>query len=77
MIEDVRERRFRGIVNIASVNGQSGQAKHSDYAATKAGIMGFTKSNAAAEMTCDAGHQCRQLLVFADTAPSCKTSPAN
>jgi acetoacetyl-CoA reductase len=44
VIEGMRERRFGRIVNISSVNGQSGQAGQSNYAAAKAGIIGFTKS---------------------------------
>ena len=44
VIEGMRERRFGRIVNITSVNGQSGQAGQSNYAAAKAGIIGFTKS---------------------------------
>jgi acetoacetyl-CoA reductase len=44
VIEGMRERRFGRIINITSVNGQSGQAGPSNYAAAKAGIIGFTKS---------------------------------
>ena len=44
VIEGMRERRFGRIVNISSVNGQSGQAGQSNYAAAKAGMIGFTKS---------------------------------
>ena len=44
VIEGMRERRFGRIVNIASVNGQSSQAGQSNYAAAKAGMIGFTKS---------------------------------
>jgi acetoacetyl-CoA reductase len=44
VIEGMRERRFGRIVNIGSVNGQSGQAGQSNYAAAKAGMIGFTKS---------------------------------
>ncbi|RZL92734.1 MAG: acetoacetyl-CoA reductase [Variovorax sp.] len=44
VIEGMRERRFGRIVNMGSVNGLSGQAGQSNYAATKAGLVGFTKS---------------------------------
>jgi acetoacetyl-CoA reductase len=39
-------RGFGRIVNISSVNGQSGQFGQANYAAAKAGIIGFTKSAA-------------------------------
>jgi acetoacetyl-CoA reductase len=44
LVEDMRERRFGRIVNIGSVNGQSGQIGQTNYAAAKAGMIGFTKS---------------------------------
>ena len=44
VIEGMRERRFGRIVNLGSVNGLSGQAGQCNYAATKAGLIGFTKS---------------------------------
>lgn len=40
----MRERSFGRIVNISSVNGQKGQAGQANYAAAKAGDIGFTKS---------------------------------
>jgi acetoacetyl-CoA reductase len=43
-IVGMRERRFGRFVNIGSVNGLSGQAGQTNYAATKAGLVGFTKS---------------------------------
>jgi acetoacetyl-CoA reductase len=43
-IGGMRERRFGRIVNMSSVNGLSGQAGQTNYAATKAGLIGFTKS---------------------------------
>lgn len=44
VIEGMRERKFGRIINISSVNGQSGQYGQTNYSATKAGILGFTKS---------------------------------
>jgi acetoacetyl-CoA reductase len=44
VIEGMRERRFGRIVNIGSINGRKGQAGQCNYAAAKAGILGFTKS---------------------------------
>ncbi|MGO4476444.1 acetoacetyl-CoA reductase [Massilia sp. 2TAF26] len=44
VIEDMRERRYGRIVNISSINGRKGQAGQSNYAAAKAGILGFTRS---------------------------------
>jgi acetoacetyl-CoA reductase len=40
----MRERRFGRIINMSSVNALSGQAGQTNYAASKAGIIGFTKS---------------------------------
>jgi acetoacetyl-CoA reductase len=44
VIEGMRERTFGRIVNISSVNGQRGQFGQTNYAAAKAGILGFTKA---------------------------------
>ncbi|MEW5421353.1 acetoacetyl-CoA reductase [Amorphus sp. 3PC139-8] len=44
VIEGMRERRFGRIVNISSVNGQSGQFGQTNYSAAKAGVIGFTKA---------------------------------
>jgi acetoacetyl-CoA reductase len=44
VIEPMRERGFGRIVNISSINGQKGQVGQSNYAAAKAGILGFTKA---------------------------------
>lgn len=44
VFEGMCERGFGRIVNISSLNGEKGQFGQSNYAATKAGIYGFTKS---------------------------------
>ncbi|MES2356440.1 MAG: acetoacetyl-CoA reductase [Pseudomonadota bacterium] len=44
VIDGMRERGFGRIVNISSVNGEKGQFGQTNYAAAKAGILGFTKS---------------------------------
>lgn len=41
-IEGMREREFGRIVNISSINGQTGQFGQTNYSAAKAGIHGFT-----------------------------------
>jgi acetoacetyl-CoA reductase len=43
-IEGMRERNYGRIINISSINGQKGQMGQSNYAAAKAGLIGFTKS---------------------------------
>lgn len=40
----MRERRFGRIITISSINAQKGQFAQANYAASKAGILGFTKS---------------------------------
>jgi len=44
VIEGMRERGFGRIVNMGSINGQKGQIGQTNYAASKAGILGFTRS---------------------------------
>ncbi len=44
VIEGMRERGFGRIVNISSINGQKGQMGQTNYTASKAGDIGFTKS---------------------------------
>lgn len=44
VIEGMTDRGFGRIVNISSVNGQKGQFGQANYAASKAGIHGFTMS---------------------------------
>lgn len=48
VIGPMRERRYGRIINISSVNGQKGQFGQTNYCATKAGILGFTKALALA-----------------------------
>ena len=40
----MRERKFGRVINISSINGQKGQMGQANYAAAKAGDLGFTKS---------------------------------
>jgi acetoacetyl-CoA reductase len=44
VIGGMRERRFGRIVNVSSVNALSGQFGQTNYAAAKAGLIGFTKA---------------------------------
>jgi acetoacetyl-CoA reductase len=44
VIGSMRERHYGRIVNVSSVNGLAGQFGQTNYAATKAGIIGFTKA---------------------------------
>jgi len=42
--KSMRERSFGRIVNISSINGLKGQFGQTNYAAAKAGVIGFSKS---------------------------------
>ncbi|GJJ04425.1 beta-ketoacyl-ACP reductase [Duganella rhizosphaerae] len=44
VIEGMRARGYGRIVNISSVNGEKGQFGQANYAAAKAGILGFTRA---------------------------------
>ncbi|WP_445147163.1 acetoacetyl-CoA reductase [Dyella sp. Tek66A03] len=44
VIEGMRERGYGRIVNISSINGQKGQVGQVNYAASKAGVLGFTRA---------------------------------
>ncbi len=44
VIDGMRARGWGRIVNVSSINGQKGQLGQSNYAAAKAGMIGFTKS---------------------------------
>jgi acetoacetyl-CoA reductase len=44
VIEGMREREWGRIINISSINGQKGQVGQTNYAAAKAGVIGFTKA---------------------------------
>ncbi len=44
VIGGMRDRGFGRIVNVSSINGQKGQFGQTNYAAAKAGILGFTKA---------------------------------
>ena len=44
VIAGMRDRGWGRIINITSINGQKGQFGQSNYAAAKAGVIGFTKA---------------------------------
>ncbi len=44
LVPSMRERSFGRIINVASINGQKGQFGQANYAAAKAGMLGFTKA---------------------------------
>jgi acetoacetyl-CoA reductase len=44
VIGGMRERGYGRVVNIASINGEKGQFGQCNYAAAKAGVIGFTKA---------------------------------
>src|SRR6266851_8673409 len=44
VIEGMRDRKFGRIINISSINGQKGQFGQTNYSASKAGELGFTKA---------------------------------
>jgi acetoacetyl-CoA reductase len=44
VIEGMRARKFGRIINVSSINGQKGQMGQTNYSASKAGELGFTKA---------------------------------
>ncbi len=44
VINGMRDRSYGRIVNISSINAQAGQLGQTNYSATKAGLLGFTKA---------------------------------
>ncbi len=44
VINGMRDRSYGRIINISSINGQKGQFGQANYAAAKAGLLGFTKA---------------------------------
>jgi acetoacetyl-CoA reductase len=44
VVESMKDQAFGRIVNVSSVNAQKGQFSQANYAASKAGVYGFTKS---------------------------------
>jgi acetoacetyl-CoA reductase len=44
VLDDMRENRFGRIINISSINAQKGQMGQTNYCASKAGMLGFTRA---------------------------------
>lgn len=44
VLDGMRERKFGRIINLSSINAQKGQIGQTNYCASKAGIIGFTKA---------------------------------
>lgn len=44
VLEGMRQRNYGRIINISSINGQTGQVGQTNYSAAKAGVIGFTKA---------------------------------
>lgn len=44
LIRSMRDKQFGRIINISSINAQSGQVGQTNYSAAKAGIIGFSKA---------------------------------
>lgn len=44
LVRSMMKKRYGRIINIASVSGQAGQAGQTNYSASKAGLIGFTKA---------------------------------
>jgi acetoacetyl-CoA reductase len=44
VLDGMRERKFGRIINISSINAQKGQIGQTNYCASKAGILGFTRA---------------------------------
>ena len=44
VIPGMRNKGFGRVINISSINGQKGQLGQTNYAAAKAGMLGFTKA---------------------------------
>ena len=58
LIPAMRERNYGRIVNIASIAGKEGNPTASAYSASKAGVIGFTKSLGKELATCDIAVNC-------------------
>jgi len=44
VVDGMRARKFGRVISISSINGQKGQFGQTNYAAAKAGVIGFTKA---------------------------------
>ena len=71
VVDPMSERGFGRIVNLSSVNGQTGQFGQSNYSAAKAGLLGFTMALArevarkGVTVNCVSPGYCRTAMVMA------------
>ncbi|MBA5606138.1 acetoacetyl-CoA reductase [Duganella sp. FT3S] len=74
VLEGMRERQYGRIINISSINGEKGQIGQANYAAAKAGILGFTKALA---LECARKHITVNAIApgYCDTSMVAKVAP--
>jgi 3-oxoacyl-[acyl-carrier protein] reductase len=63
VVRTMMKQRYGRIVNISSVSGQSGQIGQTNYSASKAGVIGFTKPWHASGISSDHG-ECRCTWLY-------------
>jgi acetoacetyl-CoA reductase len=74
VMDGMRERQYGRIINISSINGEKGQIGQTNYAAAKAGILGFTKALA---LECARKHITVNAIApgYCDTSMVAKVAP--